>query len=224
MSAKINEHFFEYNKLKYFRGNAHLLELGSYGEKKDPIGARAYVDPQGRVRREHLVPRAVSSTPIAIDLSSLKERDLGASGSLPVFGLDLRLAASWRLQRLQQARLRIVSVSLSEGRLKGLLNQDADGARRFLAKEGSDGRIVSEVWIVMEAELATAYASTSRLEFGVGIDGIDFSAEGGAGNSGSQKVTLAPGSVLAYKLHKVKRWNKDKSAVEELEADYKGLG
>jgi hypothetical protein len=30
--------------------------------------------------------------------------------------------------------------------------------------------------------------------------------------------------VFAYKLHKVKDWNKDKTRIENLEADWKGIG
>lgn len=54
---KITEDYFEYGALKYFRGNAHLLEIGTYGEKKDPIGPKAYVDPESKVQRRHLVNR-----------------------------------------------------------------------------------------------------------------------------------------------------------------------
>lgn len=54
MSIKINKHFFQYGALKYFRTNAHLIELGTYGEKKDPIGAKAYLDPDGKIKASHL--------------------------------------------------------------------------------------------------------------------------------------------------------------------------
>jgi len=36
-----------------------------------------------------------------------------------------------------------------------MLNTVADGARNFLASEGTDGRIVSEVWVVMETGAGT---------------------------------------------------------------------
>jgi hypothetical protein len=42
------------------------------------------------------------------------------------------------------------------------------------------------------------------------------------GKHGSQTVTLSKGTTFAYKLHKVKDWNKGKTQIENLEADYKG--
>jgi hypothetical protein len=44
-----------------------------------------------------------------------------------------------------------------------------------------------------------------------------------AGIRGAQTLTLSPGSTFADKLHKVSGWNKAKTQVEAVEADYKGL-
>lgn len=65
MATNLTENYFEYGVHKYFRGNAHLVELGTYGEKKDPIGAKAYIDPQNYVLPAHLVGRvcALLTTP-----------------------------------------------------------------------------------------------------------------------------------------------------------------
>jgi len=43
------------------------------------------------------------------------------------------------------------------------------------------------------------------------------------GTHGTQTITLSKGTVFAYKLHKVKDWNKDKTQVLGMEADYKGM-
>jgi hypothetical protein len=222
MTTKVTENFFEFGNLKYFRGNAHLLELGSFGEKKDPIGAKAYVDPQGRVQRSHLANRASTGRPLHIDLSRVSEKDLGATGSIPVFGLGLKLAASWNHRRSSTAKLKVYSVSLSEGRLTNMLNTDADAARRFLADEGRDGRIVSEVWLVMEAELAEHFESSAAVD--LKADGPKLELSAGGGRHGSTTITLSEGSVFAYKLHKVKKWNRGKTAIEDMEADFKGMG
>lgn len=222
MTTKVTDNFFQLGTLKYFRGNAHLLELGTFGEKKDPIGARAYIDPQGRVQRSHLASRASTGKPMAIDLSRVSEADLGVTGSIPVFGLNLNVAASWGQKRVSTAKLKVYSVSLSEGRLINMLNNDAGAARRFLADEGRDGRIVSEVWVVMEAELAQRFESSTSV--GLKADGSKLELTASGGREGSVAITLSEGSVFAYKLHKVKQWNKGKTAIEDMEADFKGMG
>jgi hypothetical protein len=44
------------------------------------------------------------------------------------------------------------------------------------------------------------------------------------GKYGSETITLSPGTTFAYKLHKVKDWNKGKTQIEDMEADYQGMG
>jgi hypothetical protein len=35
MATPITKHAFEFGTQKYFRGNAHLVEIGTYGEKAE---------------------------------------------------------------------------------------------------------------------------------------------------------------------------------------------
>jgi NAD(P)-dependent dehydrogenase (short-subunit alcohol dehydrogenase family) len=102
------------------------------------------------------------------------------------------------------------------------LNKDADGARKFLAEEGHDGRIVSEVWVV-DAELGEHFAAYGATSASVQAFGSSLDVTVTGGKYGSQTITLSPGTTFAYKLHKVKDWNKDKTQIEDMEADYKGM-
>ena len=67
MATKITDNYFEFGVNQYFRGNAHLVEIGTYGEKKDPVGAKAYLDPQSKVQREHLVNRISKGKPVDVN-------------------------------------------------------------------------------------------------------------------------------------------------------------
>lgn len=44
---EFSKHYFEYDNSKYFRDNANNILLCSFGEKKDPIGPAAHLDPRG---------------------------------------------------------------------------------------------------------------------------------------------------------------------------------
>ena len=102
-----------------------------------------------------------------------------------------------------------------------MLNKDANGARNYLADEGNDGRIVSEVWIVLEAELAEHFETSGSLLASAKDSDLKVTAKGG--KHGTQTITLSAGTTFAYKLHKVKKWNKGKTQIEDMEADYKGM-
>ena len=48
------------------------------------------------------------------------------------------------------------------------------------------------------------------------------SAKNGGSSSGTTTVSVSNGSVFAYGLFKVKKWNNDKTRVEDLEDDQWG--
>lgn len=222
MSTKVTDNYFEFGVNKYFRGNAHLVEIGTYGEKKDPIGAKAYIDPQSKVQGQNLVDRVSKGQPVGVDWSQTTQADLEVNGPIKVFGLNVNAAATFSYEKTRNANLKVYNLSVAEGPLKTVLNTDADGARRYLAGEGSDGRIASEVWVVMEAELAEHFDTSGSLTVAANGSGLSVTAKGG--KQGTQTITLSAGTTFAYKLHKVKDWNKGKTQIEDLEADYKGMG
>lgn len=222
MGTNVTANYFEYGVNKYFRGNAHLVELCTYGEKKDPIGAKAYIDPENDVQREHLVGRVQKGQPIAIDFSRSSQADVEANGiPVQVYGVNLTTSAAYSYAGLKTAHLKLMNFSIDEGPLRTMLNTVADGARNYLAREGSDGRIVSEVWVVMEAELGDHFASSGSVS--VGVTGTDIKVTASGGTKGTQTIVLSKGSIFAYKMHKVKDWNSGKTQILDMEADYKGF-
>lgn len=221
MATKVTEHYFEFGVHKYFRGNAHLVEIGTYGEKKDPIGVKAYLDPQNKVKREHLEGRVDKGQPVSVNFSQTTQAELEVNGPVKVFGLNLNVAATYNYSKTQSANLRVYNLSIPEGKLQAMLNNDATGARNYLADEGSDGRIVSEVWVVMEAELAEHFDTSGAIM--VTENGVDLNITAKGGTQGTQTITLSAGTTFAYKLHKVKKWSNNKTKIEDMEADYKGM-
>lgn len=221
MATNITEHCFEFGALKYFRGNAHLVEIGTYGEKKDPVGAKAYLDTEGTVNREFLAPRVEKGKPVGVAWEQTTKAELEVNGPVPVFGLNLNVAAGFDYGKVKTANLKLFNLSIPETPLKQMLNNDAVNVRKYFAAEGNDARIVSEVWVVMEAELAEHFNTSGAVA--VAVKGVDMNVTAKGGKHGTQTITLSKGSVFAYKLHKVKDWNKDKTQILGMEADYKGM-
>jgi hypothetical protein len=224
MTTKITDQYFQFGGQKYFRGNAHLVELATFGEKKDPLGSKAYLDPQSKVKQVYLNKndRVSKSVTIDVDWDRTTKADLGGNGSIKVFGLNISLANTFSYEKVRSAKLKLLNLSIPEAKLIAMLNQDADTARKYLADEGKDGRIVSEVWVVLEAELAEHFDTSGSLEVSAKDDDLNVTVKGG--KHGSQTITLSKGSTFAYKLHKVKNWSNGKKRIEDMEADYHGMG
>jgi len=224
METKITEQYFQYETNKYFRGNAHSLQLGSFGEKKDLIGAKAYLDVQDAIKPIYLASRVKYNTTTKIDWSQTNKTEVEAEGAFKFFGININAAVDGTYDKAKTAKLELINFAIDEGPLQRMLNEDADGARKYLANEGNDGRVVSEVWVVTEGELSEHFSTSGSISVSASAVGnaLDVTAKGG--KHGSQTIRLAQGVVFAYKLHKVKDWNKDKTRIENLEADWKGIG
>lgn len=224
MPTKITDHYFQYGALKYFRTNAHLVELGTHGEKKDPIGPKAYLDPSGKIKASHLADRPITTSTVSINWSDVKEKDLEGGAVLKFLGLGRKHGVSFDYQKAKSANLKLINFAIAETPLTRCLNNDADIVRNAMADEGNDARVVSECWVVAEAELAEhidTYYSTNH-EWSAFGNSLDLTVSGG--RNGSQTITIGEGTTFAYKLHKVKKWNKGKTQIEDMEADYKGFG
>jgi len=133
------------------------------------------------------------------------------------------VAVSGSYEHAKSAKLELVKFGINEGPLTTMLNRDADGARQSLADEGADGRIVSEIWVLMKGELAEHFATSGTLNASVGAAGGELELTAKGGKYGSQTVVIAPGTTFAYLLYKVKKWNKDKTQIEDMEDDSKGM-
>ncbi len=223
MGTQLTEHCFEYNGRKYFRGNAENVEICAYGEKKGALTPSPYMAVQNKVKSEHLGGRVHGLGAVSIDWNKISTADIGAKGFLNVFGVSGERAVSTSLDAAKSGNVKLVGFGINEGPLKVMLNTDADGARKYLADEGSDGRIASEVWVAMAAEMATKFAATAGYSVSANVAGLglDISLNGSTG--GSAKITISKGTTIAYALHKVKNWDKGKTKIENMEDDYDGL-
>lgn len=127
-----------------------------------------------------------------------------------------------RYARAVDDRLDLVNFAIAEGPLTHLLNEDASGALKYLAGEGGDGRIVSEVWVVMAAELSAHFSASPSIDVSLGLGGSELAVTASGGRHGTQTVQLSHGTTPAYTLHKVKTWNQGKTRILDMGADCKG--
>jgi hypothetical protein len=216
--VKITSAAFKYDGINYFRGKAENVNLASYGEKKTPVGQTNYLAVQDDIKRVDLGKVTVKiSGPYSIDWSKYSSTDVNAGikyiGAAGVTGSFSRDAA-------KSANLKLVKFSIDEGQLKKLLNNYAVSARKFLKDEGADSRVVSEVWIVMEATLASQVTTGGSVTGEGTANGIKVTISASGSSTSTSSITIPTDTTFAYLLHKVKKWDKDK--VDDLEDDQHG--
>jgi hypothetical protein len=232
MPTNITDHYFEFGMFKYYRGNAHLVDIASFGEKKGGSaipGSSPYLAVYGKVARNYLdeANRVQLTHKAEINWNQTTKAQVEVNGRLKYFVLGGKMEADVSYEQAKSAHLKLINFAISEGPLMTMLNTDADSARSFLADEGNDARIVSEVWVAAQAELADHFETYGTATRGgqvsaKAIEGtLELTATGG--RHGSQTIILSPGTTFAYKLHKVTNWSHNKTHIDKLDDDYYGM-
>lgn len=224
---KITKNTFRYGQEGYFRGSAERVRLGDYGRKKDPIGARASLEIFDQVARENLTGRVRYVTTAEVDWNRQSKVDVDVAANLHYLTADAGATASFSYEKAKSAHLRLMQFTVVERDVLALLNQD-DGARKQLAGEGPDGRLVTTVWIVVKGELAESFATAASSGGSVsakltGAAEIEVTARHAASSGGATSVQLKKGVCFAYLMHKVTDWNRDRTRAEQVRVDSKGL-
>jgi hypothetical protein len=225
MTIKITDHLFQYGSDKFFRGSAYKMELGTFGEKKDPIGPKAYLAVEGKIRASHLAERPIhQGKPMEIDWSSVQKAALEANGTLKFFGIGVNGGTSFDYEYAKKAKLKLINYWINEGPMKACLNNDADTVRLAMFDEGNDARVVNEIVIAVTAELAEELDRNFSSSADVTFAGNELSLSVAVGSSSSTTITLGEGTCFAYRMYKVKKWDRKNKLIEDLEDDNKGMG
>ena len=204
---------------RYFRRNAPTVEIGSYGEKKEPFTEANYLAVEGHVKYDLLNGKIRKGSPFKVNWERETKTDVEANVD---YYFVVGGTKEFRYEKAKEAHLELVRFHIDEKPLKRLLNNDANAVRKAMKKEGKDARFCSSIWVVMSGQLAEQFSKSAALEVsGTTSQGLSITAKGGAEWSGSETITFTPGTVFAYALHKVKKWNGDK--IKEMEDDWQGL-
>lgn len=109
--------------------------------KQDPVGAKAYLDIQNGVKRDHLKGRVKFVTTANINWSKEKKGEVEANGSLQYFTLKGKGSVKASYTGVKSANLKLAKFVINEGPLRKMLNQDAKGARNYLARSDRKNKL-----------------------------------------------------------------------------------
>ena len=222
--TKVAAHWFLYNGAKYFRDVAENVALGTIGKKRDPLGPKASLDVYGQVSPANLKGRIRDVTVADVNWESQSKGEVEINVGLKYFTVSGSGTAGFSYEKAKSARLKLAKFVIDEGDLRAMLNNDADAARKYLEKEGQDARIVSTVWVVLEGELAQTFSAAAKSNGSITASltkaaELQITASHSGSTQQSSTIVLKPGVTFAFAMHKVSKWNKDKTRIEDLALD-----
>ena len=222
--TKITKKGFKYGGMHYWRAGAQNVKLGTYGNKRSSYGMEVHND----IKAKHFGKAVDVSGQYTINWK--KDKDFAAKADVQYVGWNAK--GGYSRQAKKGANLKLVLMNIKKGRLQKIINKKAKGARNFL-KKNKNGRVVSGVWVVMEAKLANQISQGGGLAVdGVTPNGIKISGAFSGKSKERSSVNIPKGAIFAYMMHKVSKWNKKKvkgkilkkkSTIKEMKDDQVGI-
>lgn len=195
IDLKISGNHLHYNGLNYFRGNADDVALGDVGEKCTPSTQTNYLSVRGNVVRKSIKINKASQ--ISLKGMALASADIGASINVPGRG---SLSAGSVASLLKEDTLRLVKLSVLPKDIIEQVNDNPSKALNPLKDCGRSGRIVHQVFVILESKTAVTFDSASRFDVTVTGGGFTVNASGGVGGSAGATAEVSAGSTFAYLL------------------------
>jgi hypothetical protein len=211
----VNDNHLTYGGVGYFRGHAEEVELGSIGEKRTPLTKMNYLEVKDRIPAPKIA--TAKSTKVDIDFSKTSKSAFGAIVTAIIGGAPVELNGDATFEKLKKFELYLVKFSVMNNQMRDAANAAPDRLRS-LAGWGGDARIAHQVFVVLEATVATKFDNNVSVDLSVGAKGLSATLSGSSTTSSSSVVPIAAGTCFAYLLAKID-WNKGKTKIEDLDDD-----
>lgn len=202
----------------YFVGNAQTVSLGSYGEKATPVFGVNKLEVKARLPAPKLDGKVRVAGPFSLDAkaSSKSDFDQAVSGSIKIVGVSVSQSNLYK--EMVDQHLKFVQLYVDEVPMKNAFN-DSPNALDNLRDYGNDARIAHSLLVIVEASFASSFTAGSAYDISADAAGIvSITSKGSEVVKGKDKITLAPGTCMAYLLLNPD-WNKGKSQIESTNVD-----
>jgi len=226
--AELNDKRFKYDSKSYFVAGSHECQIGCGGEKRSPIGKPKNIDIHRQINPNKI--GTLSSNVVEVTLDQKSRSGLNAIIPLQLPSLPIPIDADIVSvgEQLTKGKLKLVHIWAESQALKQAAN-DSPKLLNDMIDWGHDARLVSEIFIVVEARVAQKFRETKTFGIGKSMAGglIEARIGGGGGRAGSVDVSLAPGAVFAYLLADPvwdAKARKKRTRIEKLRDDQYGTG
>jgi hypothetical protein len=190
--ATVREDHFHFDGVDYFRGHAAAVQLGDVGEKKRAAGGPSHLVVRARLRRAKLPLERV--TRIDLRGATVRGSDIGVDITVAEVG---SLGAATVARQLDDRTLCLVKLEAAPRDVIAVANACA-GALDVLHRAGKAGRLVHQVFVIVETATAQDLSQATRWSITRVSDDCVLTAIGADGQR--CVVVLAPGTTFAYLL------------------------
>lgn len=214
-TANVKDNHLNYDGKNYFRGGAEDVELGSYGEKRTPLTKMNYLEVKGKVPVPNMA-KAVA-TVADIDQSKFSKNDIKADVQAIIDGVKVKLKPEVAFQKLTNNELKLVKLTVLPNDMKTALNKSA-GALSDLKNYGRDARVAHQIFVVMDAKLATNFTNNVTVDLSASKGPMEVKLGVGHSSGNNTTVQISPGTTFAYLLADVD-WDDNKTKVVDMDDD-----
>ncbi|MBV71777.1 MAG: hypothetical protein CMH52_10600 [Myxococcales bacterium] len=216
--GKITKKGFKYGNMHYWTAGAQNVKLGSFGNKRSSYG----MEVDKHMNAKYFKKKIDTSDVYSIKSSS--DKKFVSSAGVQYVGWDGK--ASYSRTASKKASLKLVLMNVPKGYMKDAINKDKKNALKFFKDKGN-ARIVSGVWIVMEAKLANSVTSNGGGSVeGITPNGMKVKVGVSGGGKTTNTIEIPKKAVFAYMMHKASKWNKKKlkkTSVKDMKDDQVGM-
>jgi hypothetical protein len=220
----VKENHLTYGGVAYFRGHAEEVEIGSIGEKRQPLTKQNYLEVKDRIPVDKI--NGVKSTVVEIDATKLSKTDFmtKVAAIVPIGGVPvpIKFEGDVAFAKLKSRELKLVKFSVMNNDMMKAANNSPQKLQYLIDWE-NDARIAHQVFIVMDAKLSTKFDNNVNVTLSMGVDKLVKATVGGGGSaSGDTTVQMSPGSGFAYLLAKIDwdaKQKKNKTKIIDLDDD-----
>jgi hypothetical protein len=223
----VREGNLQFGGVRYFRGQAEEVELGSIGEKRTPIGAMNRLEVKDQIPMGTV--KSAKAVVVDIDFTKTTKAAFKRSGKVAAGKQSASVSASGMFEGLRSGSLKLVKFSVMNNDMRRAANS-SPAILRQLVHWGNRARIAHQIFVVMKAELARSFGASAQVDSKVSVTAEGITVEGSgrtsASVSGRTKVVLSPGTTFAYLLLKID-WNakakRKKTHIVDLDEDQAGI-
>ena len=210
----VKDNHLTFGGVAYFRGNAEEIEIGSYGEKRTPLTKMNYLEKKGAIASKINV---VTSTVVDIDFSKTSKSAFNTKISAVMKGVNADFSGDAVFEGLKSGKLKLVKFSALNNDIKAAANS-SPAVLEDLRSYGRDARIAHQVFVVMEATLATKFDNDVSGNLSAEKGKLKVTVGGSHSSSGQTTIIISPGTGFAYLLLKID-WEKHKTKIKDLDDD-----
>jgi hypothetical protein len=148
----------------------------------------------------------IKSRVIELDTSDLSKTDIGVNikAIVPVSGVPLpaTLGVDDALKKLKSSEIKLVKFSVMNNDMMKAANNSPEKIQ-YLINWGNDARIAIEVFMAMDATLATKFDNDASLTLSAGVDKVVKATVGVGGSSSGGTTVQMTNMGFAYLLAKI---------------------